>query len=92
MWADSETIVFFVAAAVQVAGFTSVAIARLGQRPQSQLSYQWFFFICLVMVALFSLLATLTGHGSWLINGTTLAMMAVGATLDTGRAAPTDCF
>lgn len=90
MWADHETVVLAIAAAVQFAGFVSVAIARLGQQPQSRVRYQWFFFACLMMVATFSLLATFTGNGSLLINGTTLALMAVGATLDTGRAAPTD--
>jgi Flp pilus assembly protein TadB len=68
----------------------SVAIARVGQQSGSQVGYERFFFLCLLLVAVISLLATWSGVGSWLMNGITLALMAVGATLDTGRAAAAD--
>ncbi|MBP89703.1 MAG: hypothetical protein CMJ64_23845 [Planctomycetaceae bacterium] len=82
---NSELAVFAVAFLVQVAGFVSVGIARVGQQPDSQVGYERFFFLCMMLVAVISLLAMWSGTGSWLMNGITLAMMAVGATLDTGR-------
>lgn len=85
MSGQSELVIFGVAIAVQLAGFLSVGIARVGQQPNSQLGYERFFFLCLMLVGVISLLATWNGTGSWLINGITLAMMALGATLDTGR-------
>jgi len=84
MWTENELTIFGVAFLVQMAGFVSVAIARVGQQPDSQIGYERFFFLCMMLVGAISLLATWTGAGSWLMNGITLAMMAVGATVDTG--------
>lgn len=89
MWANNQDSVFFcVALVIQVAALLSVVIARLGQREESQLRYERFFFACLTLVAAICLLATWTGTGSWMMNGVTLATMALGATIDLGNASP----
>lgn len=85
MWADNELAIFGIVLLVQVAGLISVAIARVGQQPDSQVGYERFFYLCLMLVCVISLLATWTGAPSLLMNGITLAMMSLGATLDTGR-------
>ena len=86
----NEFVVFAVALAVQLAGLTSIALARLGQQRASQLRYKRFFFACLALVAVISLLAICTGEGFCMMNGMTLTMMAVGATIDTRSAQATD--
>ena len=90
MWANNDLMVFGVALAVQFAGLTSIAIARLGQQPSSNVRYERFFFACLALVAVISLLAICVGESSCVMNGVTLAMMAVGATLDFGSKAASD--
>ena len=88
MWANNQdSILFCIALAVQVAGILRVVIARLGQRPENQFRYERFFFACLTLVAAICLLATWTGTGSWMLNGVTLATMALGATMDLGTTA-----
>lgn len=89
MWANNQDSVFFcIALVVQVAAILSVVIARLGQRQENQLRYEGFFFACLALVSAICLLATWTGTGSWMMNGVTLATMALGATIDLGKTAP----
>ena len=90
MLPNSELTIFGVALLVQMAGFVSVGIARVGQQTGSQVGYERFFFLCMLLVAVISLLATWSGAGSWLMNGITMALMAVGATLDSGRGTATD--
>ena len=85
MWTQLEVVFFAVALVAQAAGLISVAIARLGQRPASRLSYERFFFICLSLVGVISMLAIAAGTSTCLIHGVTLALMALGATLDIGR-------
>jgi hypothetical protein len=84
MWANQDMILFCIAIAVQAAAVLSVVIARLGQRPENQVRYGRFFFACLSLVAVISLLATWSGTGSWMMNGFTLATMTLGATIDIG--------
>ena len=83
MWTDNDIIVFSVALAVQFAGLVSVAIARFGQQSTSKIKYERFFCACLALVAVISFLAICAGEGSCVMHGVTLAMMAVGATIDT---------
>lgn len=90
MLPNSELTIFAVAFLVQIAGFVSVAIARVGQQSGSQVGYERFFFLCLLLVASFSVLATWCGVGSWVMNGITMAMMSVGVTLDTGSGTMAD--
>lgn len=88
MWANNQdSILFCVALVVQAAAILSVVIARLGQRSQSEVRYERFFFACLALVAITCLLATWTGTGSWIMNGFTIAFMALGATIDVGNTA-----
>lgn len=81
---NQEAILFGIALVVQAAAVLSVVIARLGQREESQLRYERFFFACLALVATICLIATWTGTGSWMMNGFTIATMALGATIDLG--------
>ena len=81
---NQETILFGIALIVQAAAILSVVIARLGQREESQLRYESFFFACLALVATICLIATWTGTGSWMMNGFTIATMALGATIEVG--------
>ena len=48
---NQESILFCIALIVQVAAIVSIVIARLGQRADSQLRYQRFFFACLALVS-----------------------------------------
>lgn len=89
MWANNQDgILFCIAIVVQAAAILSVVIARLGQREESQVRYERFFFSCLGLVAVICLLTTWTGIGSWMMNGITLAVMALGATIDLGNQSP----
>ncbi len=84
---NQETILFCIALVVQAAAILSVVIARLGQREQSQLRYERFFFACMALVATICLVGTWTGTGSWMLNGFTITTMALGATIDFGSKA-----
>ncbi|MCA9145553.1 MAG: hypothetical protein H6823_00705 [Planctomycetaceae bacterium] len=89
MWANNQdTVLFCIAIIVQAAAILSVLIARVSERAESQVRYERFFFACLALVAIICLLTTWTGTGSWMMNGFTLATMALGVTIDIGESAP----
>lgn len=80
-----ESTVFACAALVQVLGLASVVFARLSERSPAQDFCQRIFFGCLVLVSGAAVAALCLGNGYWASCGTTLALMAVGATYDGGR-------
>jgi hypothetical protein len=50
------------------------------------------FYVSLLAVFTITLIAVSVGHQVWISSGTTLAIMAVGATLDVGRREPASAF
>lgn len=89
MWANNQdTVLFCIAIVVQAAAILSVLIARVSERAENQVRYECFFFACLALVAVICFVATWTGTGSWMLNGFTLATMALGVTIDLGETSP----
>lgn len=78
---------FWLASLLQVAGLASVVIARLTEGCRGQLCFQRVFYLCLLAVGVASMLTVEFGSRYWLSFGITLAIMAVGATLELGRSA-----
>ena len=85
-----EMWLFATAAVIQMLGMATVVVARLSERwPTHRYCYP-LCYLGLLAVGGMTLLAVAVGHGIWLSCGLTLALMAVGATLDVGsrRTAP----
>ena len=80
-----ELSVFVGAVLVQLLGIASMLFARVSERSKAQHYSQRCFFGCLVLVGSAALAAVSLGSGAWLSCGITLAVMAVGATIDGGR-------
>jgi len=85
----SELLLVVVALVVQVAGLTSMAIARVCETSERRVRYERFFFLCLLLVGVFAALL-INAHSDYkLCCAATLPVMVVGATLDM-RKAPAD--
>jgi hypothetical protein len=67
---------------IQVAGVTSMVIARLTERSWARALCQRCFFFCLLAVGFVTLVAIRSPDGNWLPYGATLGLMAIGATVD----------
>jgi hypothetical protein len=89
---SNEIIVFAVAVLVQFVGLVSVSLARVGERSSAQSCCQLVFFVCLLLVGIVSVLAVSAGIGCWFVCATTLALMALGATLDLRRSPEYSAF
>jgi hypothetical protein len=82
MFDVSTTAVFWMACAVQVAGLLVLAAARSGQRCPECKWLQAAFFLTMAVIGCVAAAAFQVGSGCWASCGATLAIMAVGATLD----------
>lgn len=80
-----EVSLFAIAAIVQVLGVATVVVARLSERWPVRSCWYPLCYFGLLAVGGMTLIAVATGHGVWLSCGITLALMAVGATIDIGR-------
>jgi hypothetical protein len=80
----TETLIFWIILATQVAGVSSVVVARLSERSWGAAASRRVFFVCLLAVALATVSAIHLQAACWLIGAATLGLMAVGATLDFG--------
>jgi hypothetical protein len=82
----TEALIFWIVLATQVAGLSSLVVARLGERSWGAAVFRRTFFVCLLAVGLATISAIHIQAASWLLGAATLGMMAVGATLDCGAA------
>jgi hypothetical protein len=80
----TETLIFWIILATQVAGISSVVVARLSEGSWGAAASRRVFFACLLAVALATVSAIQLHAACWLIGAATLGLMAVGATLDFG--------
>lgn len=71
---------------LQLLGLVSAWFARRSEGKPYQTSCYWAFFTCLALVGMSTVAAFFVGPGLSLVSGTTLAVMAVGATIDFGEA------
>jgi uncharacterized membrane protein len=84
----------FVAVVVgmQVLGLCSAALARVSEKWTTQAIFQQLFLGCLLVVALMTVLAFVTGSVGWATSAATLPVMALGATIDLRRSASYSTF
>lgn len=73
---------FWIAMTVQALGLGSVAIARVAERSRLERWAQRFFVVALFVVSAATMGLLLVENANWLICGTTLAVMVVGATFE----------
>jgi hypothetical protein len=88
MFEFSPAAVFWAACLAQVAGFLVLAVARSGQRCPECRWVQGAFFLMMAVIGGMAVAAFQVGSGAWASCGATLAIMAVGATLDFPEADP----
>ena len=80
-------LVFWLLAALHVAGLASMLLSRLPQSHRMQSLSQRVFLLCLVFVGLATFVTICVQSNCWVWSGTTFSLMAVGATADLGQAA-----
>lgn len=76
------TVAFWAIIAVMVLGVCSTIAARLAEGTREQSRCQVVFVVCLLLVAVSTLVAMTISNELFLACGATLSLMAVGATLD----------
>ena len=79
-----DLLLLLIVALVQVGGLAGMAIARLSEKWERHTFCYTIFFVSMALVASTALMAASTGSGYWLLSGTTLSVMVIGATLDCG--------
>jgi hypothetical protein len=82
MFDFSTGAVFWAACLAQLIGFLVLAAARSGQRCPECKWMQGAFFLMMAILGAMGVVAFHVGSGAWASCGATLAIMAVGATLD----------
>lgn len=92
MFPASESALLFIFASVQVAGLISLICARMTGPSTSHRWLRGMYLCCLVAVGLATMCAIGCNSGWWISCGTTLALMAIGGTLDLGRTAAGAAF
>jgi hypothetical protein len=92
MLPSSDVLLLGVAVLMQILGIAAAISARLSQTPVARKCSYRVFYVSLLAVFAITLLAVHVGHGVWISTGTTLAIMAVGATLDVGSPEPASAF
>lgn len=78
----SATSIFWTACLAQLMGLVVLAFARTGQRCAECRWMQLTFFLTMAVIGCIAMAAFHAGSGCWASCGATLAMMAVGVTLD----------
>ncbi len=87
MTLGNELLYIWLAAALSALGVTGMVTCRLGERSRRrwlQHSARWLFCVVFAMVAAGTLLLLAAQHGHWILSGSTMMAMVVGATLDCG--------
>lgn len=92
MLPSSELWLLGLAILVQLLGLVAAIVARLSETSDLRGHCYRAFYSLLLAVFGITLVAVWVGHGLWIFSGTTLAVMAVGATLDMGRRQPASAF
>lgn len=77
-----ELVLMSVSIVVQVAGLTSMAVARVCERRRRREGYQGFFLLCLLLVGVFAAILISSDSDYKLACAATLPLMVLGATLD----------
>ena len=85
MASDHTATIFWILAAMQLTGLTSTLLARLSEGHRHQSICQTFFLANLTLVGGATIMALVLGCNFWLFSGTTVSIMAVGATLEVSR-------
>jgi hypothetical protein len=80
----SETAIFWIGLATQIAGVSSVFAGRFSERSWRASVFRRTYFVSFIAVGLATVLAIQLHAANWLIGAATLGLMAVGATLDLG--------
>lgn len=92
MWLNNDAVIVCVSVLVQIAGVTSMVIARISECSAKRCRYQTFFFATLLLVGIFSALMIEVGSNCSLFCAATLPVMVVGATLDMRPTSPDTPF
>jgi hypothetical protein len=87
MFEDSAAAVFWAACLAQAIGLVVLAVARSGQPCPECKWILGAFFLMMAVIGGMAVAAFQVGSGAWASCGATLAIMAVGATLDFPEAA-----
>jgi hypothetical protein len=80
--------VFLVAFILQIAGLSSAAFTRLGERWRLRVICNGLFFLCMIAMTAAAILAISQSSGYWMSYGTTLAIMSLIATVDFRHTSP----
>jgi hypothetical protein len=79
-------LLFWLFAALHIAGLASMFLARLSQARRGHTIGQLVFFTCLLIVGMATMFTIVTQHHAWVWSGTTFSLMAVGGTIELGPA------
>ena len=80
-------LVFWLLAALHLAGLTSMFLSRMHHRHRIHGICQNVFLLCLFIVGVATVATICCQSNCWVWSGTTFSLMAVGATADLGQAA-----
>src|SRR5205807_2201261 len=83
-------VVVWILSIIQTLGLTSAWLARLSEGSRRQTWCQRFFFACLAMVGVATVVSMALSSAAWLICGTTLSLMVLAATWDFRSHAPAE--
>jgi hypothetical protein len=85
MFPTYEAVVFLTVCAIQLLAVASVVSVHLTVGTIEQAWCHRLFFLALLLIGGITMAAVFTGSGHWFTFAATLALMAVGGTLDLGR-------
>ena len=83
-----ESLLFWMAAALHLAGLASTFLGRLPRSPRGLALCHCGFLACLLCVAGATLLTIIARSDWWVWSGATFSIMAVGGTAELGASAP----
>jgi hypothetical protein len=86
MFPTYEAAIFSAVCAVQALAIASVVLARITEGCVGQVCFQRVYVALLLVLGGLTLATVFSGSGYWMSFGATLAMMALGGTIDLGRA------
>jgi hypothetical protein len=84
MYGSYSSLMLWTVAGVQLLGFFSALLSRLGEGSCGEGGCQCFFLLCLALVGMATILSLVMGSDGWLSCGVTLSAMVVIALYDRG--------